>query len=59
MRGKLPIFGIAGAIAAVSATLMITAATHGSTNMVFAQGAAKFEFNLTGSEEVPPVQTKS
>jgi hypothetical protein len=27
--------------------------------MVFAQGAAKFGFNLTGSEEVPPVQTNA
>jgi CHRD domain len=58
MRGKLPIFGIAAAMAAaVLVTLMITAATYGLTNMVFAQGAAKFGFNLTGSEEVPPVQT--
>ena len=59
MKGKLPIFGIAAAMAAVLTTLMITAATHGLTNMVFAQGAAKFGFNLTGSEEVPPVQTNA
>ena len=59
MKGKLPIFGIAAAMAAVLATLMITAATYGLTNMVFAQGAAKFGFNLTGSEEVPPVQTNA
>jgi hypothetical protein len=59
MRGKLPIFGIAAAMAAVLATLMITAATYGLTNMVFAQGAAKFGFNLTGSDEVPPVQTNA
>jgi hypothetical protein len=49
MKVKLPIFGIAAAMAAVLATLAITAATHGLTNMVFAQGAAKFGFNLTGS----------
>ena len=36
---------------------MITAATHGLTDLAFAQGGAKFGFNLTGSEEVPPVQT--
>ena len=36
MKGKLPIFGIAAAMAAVLATLMITAATYGLTNMVFA-----------------------
>ena len=43
-------------MAAVSATLLITAATHGFTDFVFAQGHAKFGFNLTGSEEVPPVE---
>jgi hypothetical protein len=59
MRGKLPIFGIAAAMVTVLATLVIIAATHGLTNMVFAQGAAKFGFNLTGSEEVPPVQTSA
>ena len=59
MKGKLPIFSIATAMAAVLTTLMITAATHGLTDLVFAQGAAKFGFNLTGSEEVPPVQTNA
>ena len=59
MKGKLPIFSIAAAMAAVLTTLMITAATHGLTNLVFAQGGAKFGFNLTGSEEVPPVQTNA
>ena len=59
MKVKLPIFSIAATMAAVLATLAITAAIHGSTNLVFAQGAAKFGFNLTGSEEVPPVQTNA
>jgi len=59
MKVKLSIFSIAAAVAAVSATLMITAATHGLTDLVFGQGAAKFGFNLTGSEEVPPVQTNA
>jgi CHRD domain len=58
MRGKLPVFGIAAAMAAVLITFMLTA-SNGLTNMVFAQGAAKFGFNLTGSEEVPPVQTNA
>jgi CHRD domain len=58
MRGKLPVFGIAAAMAAVLVTFMLTA-SNGLTNMVFAQGAAKFGFNLTGSEEVPPVQTNA
>jgi energy-converting hydrogenase Eha subunit H len=34
MRGKLPIFGIAAAMAAVLATLMITAATLGLIDLV-------------------------
>ena len=59
MKGKLPISSIAAGMAAVLVTLMITAATHGLTDLVFAQGAAKFGFNLTGSEEVPPVQTEA
>jgi hypothetical protein len=58
MGGKLLVFGIAAAMPAVLVTIMLTAA-NGLTNMVFAQGAAKFGFNLTGSEEVPPVQTNA
>ena len=38
---------------------MITTVTHDLTDLVFAQGETKFEFNLTGSEEVPPVQTNA
>ena len=59
MKVKVTIFSIAAAVAAVLSTLMITAATHGLTDMAFAQGGAKFGFNLTGSEEVPPVQTNA
>jgi hypothetical protein len=59
MKVKLPIFSIAAAVAAVLSTLMITAVTHGFTDLAFAQGGAKFGFNLTGSEEVPPVQTNA
>ena len=59
MKANVSIFSNIGAVAAVLATLMITAATYGLTDMVFAQGAAKFGFNLTGSEEVPPVQTNA
>jgi len=29
------------------------------TGLAFAQGGAKFGFNLTGSEEVPPVETNA
>ena len=59
MKVKVTIFSIAVAVAAVLSTLMITAATHGLTDLAFAQGGAKFGFNLTGSEEVPPVQTNA
>jgi hypothetical protein len=58
-RLEVPIFSIIAAVAAVSATLLITATTHGLTDFVFAQGQAKFGFNLTGSEEVPPVETNA
>jgi hypothetical protein len=52
------IFNIVLAVAAVSITL-ITATTLGLADSVFAQGPAKFGFNLTGSQEVPPVQTNA
>jgi hypothetical protein len=38
---------------------MTTASTYGLTELVFAQAAPKFVINLTGSEEVPPVQTEA
>jgi hypothetical protein len=47
------------AAAVILATLMITAITYGLTNTVFAQGPPKIVINLTGSEEVPPVQTEA
>ena len=56
---ELSIFSIVAAVLAVSATLMITAATFGLGDLVLAQGPAKFGFNLSGSEEVPPVQTNA
>ncbi|MGC1135366.1 MAG: CHRD domain-containing protein [Nitrososphaeraceae archaeon] len=57
LKLKVSIFSVVLAVAAVSATLTITAATHDLTGLAFAQGGAKFGFNLTGSEEVPPVET--
>jgi hypothetical protein len=59
LKLEVSIISIVVSVAAVSATLMITAATLSLTDLVFAQGAAKFGFNLTGSEEVPPVQTNA
>jgi hypothetical protein len=52
---ELSIFSISVGVTVILATLMITAVTQGLTDLVFAQGASKFGFNLTGSEEVPPV----
>ena len=59
LKLEVSIFSVVAAVAAVSATLMITAAMLGLTDLAFAQGGAKFGFNLTGSEEVPPVQTNA
>ena len=59
LKLELSIFSIVAAVLAVSATLMITAATFGLGDLVLAQGPAKFGFNLSGSEEVPPVQTNA
>jgi hypothetical protein len=57
---ELSIFSISVGVTVILATLMITAVTHDLTGLVFAQGGqTKFEFNLTGSEEVPPVQTNA
>jgi hypothetical protein len=52
-------FSISVAAAVLSAVLTITVATYGVIDSVFAQGPPKFTINLTGSEEVPPVQTNA
>jgi hypothetical protein len=56
---ELSIFSISVGVTVILATLMITTVTHDLTDLVFAQGQTKFEFNLTGSEEVPPIQTNA
>jgi len=57
---ELSIFSISVGVTVILTTLMITTVTHDLTDLVFAQGGqTKFEFNLTGSEEVPPVQTNA
>jgi hypothetical protein len=38
---------------------MITVATYGLFDLVFAQGPPKFTINLTGSEEVLQIQTNA
>ncbi len=59
MKLKVAITSIAVLVVVVLATVMITATTYGLTELVFAQGAPKLVINLTGSEEVPPVQTEA
>jgi hypothetical protein len=59
LKLDVSIFSIVAALAAVSATLVITVASLEHADLVLAQGPAKFGFNLTGSEEVPPVQTNA
>src|ERR671916_473706 len=48
----------------VSATMVViftalTLSSNGLTSLVFAQGPPTITINLTGSEEVPPVQTEA
>ena len=38
---------------------MITVTTNGLTNLVFEQGPPTIVINLTGNEEVPPIQTEA
>ena len=52
-------FSISVAAAVLSAVLTITVAAYGLIDSVFAQGPPKFTINLTGGEEVPPVQTNA
>jgi CHRD domain len=59
MKVKVAMTSVAVAAVVVLATVMITATTYGLTNSVLAQGPPKFVINLTGSEEVPPVQTEA
>ena len=55
VRPQIGLMGILGILAALG----ITAATEGLTNRGFAQQPLKFVMNLSGSEEVPPVQTEA
>jgi hypothetical protein len=59
LKLDVSIFSIVAALAAISATLVITVASLEHVDLVLAQGPSKFGFNLTGSEEVPPVQTNA
>ena len=52
-------FHISLAASVLSAVLMTIVGAYGSIDLVFAQGPPKFTINLTGGEEVPPVQTNA
>jgi len=43
---ELSIFSISVGVTVILAALIITAITHDLTDLVFAQGQTKFEFNL-------------
>ena len=59
MKVKVAITSVAVIVLVVLATVVITASTYGLTKQGFAQAVPKFAIKLTGSEEVPPVQTKA
>lgn len=62
MKVKIETFSMSVVVVVVVvllAVLMITIITTGLSDLVFAQGESKFMINLTGSEEVPPVQTNT
>lgn len=50
---------LVGIAAVVLVTLITTIVTYGLAESVFAQTLPKFIIKLTGTEEVPPVQTNS
>jgi hypothetical protein len=55
IKSKVWLFSIA--LTGILSVLAITAATEGLTNSVLAQQPQTIVMNLSGSEEVPPVQT--
>ena len=57
IKSKVGLVGIA--LTGILSVLAITAVTEGLTNSVLAQQPLKFVINLSGSEEVPPVQTEA
>jgi hypothetical protein len=59
MTIKARVVTVGAAVIVILSTLMITVTTNGLTNLVFAQGPPTIVINLTGSEEVPPVQTEA
>lgn len=60
MSIKLPIVVIVTIIVTIATIgVVVTVMITGSPNSAFAQQPLKFVINLSGSEEVPPVQTEA
>jgi hypothetical protein len=59
MSIKMTTVVIATIIVTIATIGVVGVTTTGSPNSAFAQQPLKFAFNLSGSEEVPPVQTEA
>jgi hypothetical protein len=59
MTIKVRVVTVGAAAAVTLSILVMTVTTTGLTSLVFAQGPPTIAVNLTGSEEVPPVQTEA
>jgi hypothetical protein len=51
--------GVIAIVVTIATIGLLAVTTSGFTNSVFAQGPQKIIMNLSGSEEVPPVQTEA
>jgi hypothetical protein len=59
LKIQMSILSIAIFTSIAMGALLLTITTNESTNLAIAQGPARFGFNLTGADEVPPVNTNS
>jgi hypothetical protein len=59
MSIKMTVATIAIVVTIATTGVVVVATTTVSTNSVYAQGPQKIVMNLSGSEEVPPVQTEA
>jgi CHRD domain len=56
---SVKIVGVIAIVVAIATMGLVAVTTSGLTNSVYAQGPQKIMMNLSGSEEVPPVQTEA
>jgi hypothetical protein len=56
---SVKIVGIIAIVLTIVTIGLVAVTISGLTNSAFAQGAQKIIMNLSGSEEVPPVQTEA